>query len=545
MSPVCIPTDPDFASTAEKVTWSALKASLKPKDVLIANLRLSDSQGDHEADLVVGLAGAGILVIEVKGGSVSHDGQSWHQESAGFSKVIDPVNQVRRTKYALLSYLDRDPRWARRNVRLGHAVALPYTVVSAAFGLPGCSRSMVLDRSDVAGDPVSRLRQLLVEQDNQRAPTDAADLKALVEVLGGRGLPQRDVVALLAERNDEVNLRTELETVILSALRLIHRVSVVGGAGTGKTYLALAQTRRLTRAGQRVALTCYSRGLASYLKRVTAAWPRNVRPAYVGTFHGLGELWGAPSGSDDDSDFWERRLPEQMVALAGELPPGMRFDSVVVDEAQDFADSWWPALLASLLDPEEGGVYVFSDEGQRVFARQSRPPVALVPILLDDNLRNTVRIAETFAPLVGVRMRYRGDIGVPVRFVPCDPDAALDVADDEVERLLDEGWPLSAVALLTTGRRHPEQVARQEHGQDAYWDTLYDDEQVFYGHVLGFKGIERPAVVLAVNGFGHDGRAREKLYVGLSRARDLLVVCGDPAQLADVGAEAVLRRMRR
>jgi len=51
--------------------------------------------------------------------------------------------------------------------------------------------------------------------------------------------------------------------------------------------------------------------------------------------------------------------------------------------------------------------------------------------------------------------------------------------------------------------------------------------------------------VLAVNGFGPSNeRAREKLYVGLSRARDLLVVCGDPEVIRDVGGDAVLNRLR-
>jgi ATP-dependent exoDNAse (exonuclease V) beta subunit len=40
-------------------------------------------------------------------------------------------------------------------------------------------------------------------------------------------------------------------------------------------------------------------------------------------------------------------------------------------------------------------------------------------------------------------------------------------------------------------------------------------------------------------------RSRERLYVGLSRARDQLVVCGDPAYVLEVGGSAVLRRLRR
>ena len=61
--------------------------------------------------------------------------------------------------------------------------------------------------------------------------------------------------------------------------------------------------------------------------------------------------------------------------------------------------------------------------------------------------------------------------------------------------------------------------------------------------MLGFKGLERPAVVLAVNGFRDEARAREMLYVGLSRARDLLVVCGDLELIRRVGGEAVARRL--
>lgn len=73
----------------------------------------------------------------------------------------------------------------------------------------------------------------------------------------------------------------------------------------------------------------------------------------------------------------------------------------------------------------------------------------------------------------------------------------------------------------------PEQKARQEDGWQDYWDSFWDKDQVFYGHVIGFKGLERPAVVLALNEQPDREGAMERLYVALPRARDLLVVCGD------------------
>ena len=267
----------------------------------------------------------------------------------------------------------------------------------------------------------------------------------------------------------------------------------------------MEQARRLAQRGQRVALVCYSHGLASYLERITATWPRRQRPAYVGEFHALGVLWGAPEGpdeslrNDETVQFWEHDLPLQMADLAAQLEPGHRFDSIVVDEAQDFADAWWDPLLAALKDDEAGGIYVFTDEGQRVFNRHGSPPVPLVPLILDHNLRNTRQIANAFQPLVDHPMRFLGGDGPAVKFVACARDDAMDVGDDEVELLLEEGWRPEDVALLTTGSRHPEQTERQAGGHAAYWDSFWDAEQVFYGHVLGFKGLERRAVVLVVN----------------------------------------------
>jgi hypothetical protein len=68
---------------------------------------------------------------------------------------------------------------------------------------------------------------------------------------------------------------------------------------------------------------------------------------------------------------------------------------------------------------------------------------------------------------------------------------------------------------------------------------------VFYGHVLGFKGLERRAVVLVVNEESVFERSRERLYVGLSRVRDQLVVCGDPDFIREVGGPGLPQPLER
>jgi hypothetical protein len=101
---------------------------------------------------------------------------------------------------------------------------------------------------------------------------------------------------------------------------------------------------------------------------------------------------------------------------------------------------------------------------------------------------------------------------------------------------MDEGWSPNRIALLTTKSRHPVHQERLDAGSIAeYWLDFHANNDVFYGHVLGFKGVERSAVVLCVNGFKELGRAAEQLYVGLSRARNLLVVVGDSALSESAG----------
>ena len=538
-----------MANDTERRVWAALNDQLDAGDLVIAGQRVTDRLKDHEIDFVVAIEGAGIVCVEVKGGEVTHNGQTWLQRlHSGQVKTIDPVRQVRQARYALRDFIEKDPRWTQGRVRWNHVVVLPNSRFSQDFALADCPRWMVIDRDDFP-NAAALIRDIAHRQEEDLALLTAKGIEELRTALGGRGLPQRDVVARALQNEDAADILTERQAVILDAIQLLTRVEIRGGAGSGKTFMAIEQARRLADQGQRVALLCYSHGLASYLKRITSGWSRRQQPGYVGEFHNLGIAWGAaegPAESDRNAaaaQFFEHDLPAQMLELANTLPDGQRFDSVVIDEAQDFADSGWEPLLAALHDPETGGIYVFSDEGQRVFDRKGTPPVPLVPLILEQNIRNTRQIARAFEPLVDHPMRLLGADGPDVRFVPCTRENAFDVGDDQIEALLNQGWRPEDVALLTTGSRHPEQIARQAEGNAAYWDSFWDAEQVFYGHVLGFKGLERRAVVLVVNDKSVFERSPERLYVGLSRARDELVVCADPAFIAEVGGLDLVRRL--
>jgi hypothetical protein len=543
---------PRFAHESERVVWEQLCRAATDDTVLIPNVRLTSALKDHELDVVAIMPGVGVVVVEVKGGSFSVDPQGrWWTGGGTRRSRIRPVDQCRDGKYALRAFVEGDPRWKARHsrVRWGHAIVVPYTDVADDFATRDCPRWMISGRGDLR-DLAGRLRDVCELQENTQRVPNAEDVELILEILTGRSFPVYDLAGEADEREAAADRLTQEQATLLSVTRLIKRMEIRGGAGSGKTILALTQAKDLTRGqgdrkAQRVALVCYSIGLSQYFKRQLAGVPRQHRPAFVGSFEDLANEWGIDTASHDrnDADFWERDLAARMAEIAAGLSDGMKFDAVIVDEAQDFADHWWHPLMKALRDEDEGGLYVYSDENQRIFARFGQPPVPLVPLVLDHNLRNTQQIARAFGPLAPMRMHLRGGPGAEVQFVPCEREAAISSSDDQVDLLLEGGWQPQHVALLTMGSRHPAQVERQEaDGHVGYWRSFWDNDDVFYGHVLGCKGLERRAVVLCVNAKTTD-RAREMLYVGMSRATDELVVVGDPGFIREIGGDQVAHRL--
>jgi len=542
--PRLLPPSPEWVDGrhGERAVWEALRDQLPDDVALLHSVWLVEEDREYEADLVVAWPGVGTCVVEVKGGRVERDDAGrWFQTKAGHAPrpMGNPMTQASDCRHVLQRYLARQRADAGK-ARTAHVVAFPHMVLAASFDAPDMPRSLVLDKDDLRNAGAA-VRAAVERHGDGYQPLTPDGLEQMLSLLVAQLPGQASLLSLAEEHEQRVDQLTRDQAAVLDSFRYHRRLSVIGGAGTGKTWLALEQARRLTKDGKRVALMCYSRGLGRFLQRVSATWPK--QPAYVGLFHDLPLLWGAEQGAEDDSDYYERRLPLALGELAREQRPQDLFDAVVVDEAQDFGELWWPSLISCLRDPDAGGLFVFLDEAQRVFPRTSQAPIGNEPYVLMTNIRNTKRIAQVFGSLSTDQAKYRGLEGPPVRFRQSPAGDAVERADAAVDVLLDD-WDGGQIALLTTYHRHPVHAQAVEHrGQHGYWDDFFAEDDVFYGHVLGFKGLERQVVVLAVDGFRDPARAKEMLYVGLSRARTQLVVVGDLEQLWKVGGDGVAKRL--
>lgn len=212
------------------------------------------------------------------------------------------------------SYITGDPRWgSRTGIRWAHLVALPYTPLADDFALPDCPRWCVLDRGEIWVS-AERLRSILLDQKvSHRLPT-AADVEAIVDIPRGRSVLQRDLLGESKEREDAADRLTSEQAAILGAIRLLPRVEVRGGAGSGKTWLAVEQARRLSHDGRRVALSgCHEPGTSSSSAAIRRTSRKSVaRLCCVGCASGTPTCWPNRASSPVASS-----CPRRRVRLAG------------------------------------------------------------------------------------------------------------------------------------------------------------------------------------------------------------------------------------
>ena len=532
--PICVPEVPLFASDAEAATWMALREALPDNAYLVANWSRADEDGEFESDLIVAWPGRGVFLIEVKGGFIEHqpDGTWTSTDRHGDRHVISPVAQATRNAHKLSDLIEHE--WSQGSLRIPWLLAFPDTALPTAFRSSHVSRERIVDADDLP-QIADRLRRI-GKDGGYQSDASLRRCELIADMLADVRDAQQELIDQQADRERVLRRLTEEQFEILDLMGANDRFAVVGPAGSGKTYLALEQTRRLAAGGRRVALVCFSRGLARFLARVTDTWKPEERPAYIGTFHSLAVAWGVSVPEHADSTWWTEHCAARMHEAAEVLAESERFDALVVDEAQDFASSWWSAILTGLRG--DGGLYVFGDLDQNLFARGELRALGLATAQLTRNLRNARPIAEMAALLTSRPSKHLGMSGPPVQFEPCLRGDAVAIADGRIDGLLAAGWEPRDVVILTTNHRHPVQIERGELGRDAYWDTLWDDDDIFYAHVTGFKGLERPVVVLAIDGWQDVARAREYLYVAMTRARDLLIVCADPADIR-IASEAI------
>jgi UvrD-like helicase family protein len=484
-----------------------------------------------ECDFLIAHPLAGLLVLEAKGGSLEYDPSTrrWLQAGRGGRHALDedPFHQAQGEMRSLVHILSEQDGWDRWKPSYGFGVAFPDGRYDEDAH-PGAPAAVAIDRDDLDGLD-ARVKEVMAYWRHRGRRFGEEGMEALERALGYRVEIRTPLRLRFDEEDRRIVELTEDQAYALSFVSHLGRAAVVGPAGAGKTVLAIQLANKLAAQGSRTLLTCFNKRLGAYLAASVGDQP-NLDVAH---FHGLcvrvAEEAGltvppAPRTPSTSDAYFERELPDLLVRAA-ELT-GPRYDAMVVDEAQDFRPDWWPRLLRLHTDPTEGKLYVFSDSNQNLYEGAVPPEVGpKVPLM--NNLRTTKAIHEFVSVFYrGTEQPVgRGPLGRPVEILGYrDQDQEERLLGLVLKNLEAEEVPLEDIVLLTPARAEKSGL-RARGGVDGI--SFAEEPRpgtLLTSTIHGFKGLERPVVILADIGERHPEDLRKYLYVGASRARHHLIV---------------------
>ncbi|HBJ87729.1 MAG TPA: hypothetical protein DDZ88_28510 [Verrucomicrobiales bacterium] len=499
-----------------------------------------DNLQEGEADFVILHPRFGIMVVEVKDGHVYYDQRTMRWERRGGQHQIkDPFVQAAKNLHAIEK---RSEHYFKNGLPFTRAFCVVFPRCEwSGNPPPGAVNANLFAASDLPrlGTRIETLFRAF-DRRSQHTMLPAPVLDNLMRTLTSEFKLTPALWQEVAEQERIIFRFTEDQLMILNLLQQHKRVAIQGVAGSGKTQLALAKARAFADEGKRVLLLCYNRMLADWLSEQVQEQKESITAI---NYHRMAREWCAraklpfPASSDDD-EFWTNGAAH-LFENAIERLDGDRYDAVVVDEGQDFHESWWDSVEWLNRDLSDGPLYVFFDPSQQLqHHSDQRLPKLGNPYLLPCNCRNTQRITLLCATAIKHEIRFKP--GQPEGREPIfkvAPDEAAQRA--EIASCLKHwlsgsgGITKRQVAILC-----PASIAQSSLrqltalGGVGFTDNLDDwraDKAVLLTTLRRFKGLEADAVILFdVPEFGESfqetGFTNRHFYVACSRAKHLLCV---------------------
>lgn len=449
-----------------------------------------------EADFVI-VTPAGLVLLEVKGGTVYLSGRVWRYENARGQAIESsegPARQAISAAAALEQLLQK---------RMGRKIRCRWGVV-----FPLCTFNRTLDElppSRLADQKACHNADTFLQWINgipfdqhpaQEFALSETDINDLREIL----LPEMSAASSLGlsvagVQNGIIKL-TRQQYAILDSLSANPRLTITGGAGTGKTELAVLCAQAELAAGRKPALLTQGTPL---LKNLT------------------------------------KRLAGTGIAVSADrLPPGT--DVLIVDEGQDFAR---PGVLDHIFSQLPGGMGQgrwrwFMDPNLQYLDIPPEPHCLSelrahsASVTLNRNVRSTQEIVRSIQAFLAsdIGLSVIDGYGVRVGFHEVrNAEEQAECVGELINGLIESGIRAPEIAVLgpagkdgPTGRLITAQLATVLRPLNADGSFGSHSHGVI-ARIIDFRGLEARAVILTDLDMAPDAAAFQRnLYVGMTRS---------------------------
>lgn len=474
--------------------------------------------------------GYGVLVLEVKDSRSIERLPSGEWKLGGeVSRRGSPFKQASESMWNVRNYLDRNGV-STRGVPFFYAVWFTREIASKFGDSIEWKKEQILGAEHLAENPARalKIRFKAMAKESHGTVHSSTDLVKMANVL-------RPVVPLHADPIDRQKLlekhlsaAIEQQKKLFTLFKNVPAYAVSGLAGTGKTYLAVAEAQAAHLRGEPTLLLCFNSLLATDLKKRLIEFPH----VKVATIHALmSEVIGEDFKPGHGDEYWQRDLPElaiEKLLAASEWP---KYETLIIDEAQDLGISEYLDFLDLMLygglqnskvvlygDFANQGIYSSGQQSMNLF--KSRINGLIVPDPLTVNCRNTVQVGEFVAGVMQLDPTYssflRDDPMTGVNMMPiqddADPARYLMKALEAEKKL----YPPNSIVLLSSQREKLKELLIRVPGNFREFREKIDSA-VLFGTVQEFKGLEASSVIL-VEFDGGRGSTRDYFYIASTRA---------------------------
>ncbi len=531
MHPAQIPEA--YHAYSEVKFFNACKEQLSDKYHVFYSVRwYSTNNGvreDSECDFLVFNPDYGFLCVEVKGGTgMRVEDGVWYLRDHDDERKLkrSPYEQAERSMRFFKKYYEDEVEAQFPGV-YGCAVAYPNFVINSPMTI-GSPMETTIDLSAM-NDLQKRVTEIFRYFRNQRrgGPSflSPGSQKKFISVVNKRIALSISAGALIQDKERELLEINRTQDTVIDLLAHYPKAFIVGGAGTGKTWIGIKKITRCVQGGGRALYLCYNKALAENVTAIIADARADCHNIDSFAYSLLREK--AVSAS-------ERNGCKEYSDLIGDLPHPPKYDLVVVDEGQDFTEDW--AFCANWVLRDGGSLYVFYDESQNIFGRHFGEKFLIdePPFVLRYNIRNTANIyryaqeqtnlgLDTIANQIeGVEPDYR-------KFTR--RAQAVSFVDSVINKLVNkEGVAPQKIVILSNRKKRNSILSETAAvGGHSLSDerVLPDAGSIAYRTVQGFKGLESDVIIYINHTYKNEPKTdsvRATLYTAHTRARFYLYV---------------------
>ena len=529
-------------TATEREMYEAFRDQLPQKYQVFYSIRWFETNEenkriDSECDFLVFDPSFGFLTIEVKGGiGIEIENGRWFlkEYSDRYAQTrrelkCSPYEQAEKSMRHFYNYFADEFHQAFNGV-YGFAVAFPrYTIDSALAASAPMELTIDVEDMSSLGKRINEIFHYWRNRRNINIPFSPDQKSRFINIINKRIALSAAAGALIQIKEKEFSKIDFVQDAVLDVLYHYHQVRIQGGAGTGKTFIAIKKALRDVNAGKNVLFLCCNRELSSFVED-------KIGRTDLIDFRTYEDLMVEIIGDEYYSAVINKNGNRNCFDLVAEAAPKL-YDSIIVDEGQDFDADMGLTVRLLLKDENESDLYVFYDINQNVFENKADNAFAIEypPFILRYNIRNTGCIYKCAVDTTGL-----GADTIANQLLGVEPDIrqynsvlqGIKGISNIVTRLTTKEFVSTKSIVILSDESFEKSILATEKRIGAFEISFKDlkkitDSEICFKTAEEFKGLEADVVIYLKNeypGMVKEEMMKRKEYVALTRARYYLYV---------------------